>query len=680
MSYELYILVLLMAVCGLVFVLTRLLSVRLHQAMGLSADVNSMMSHALGMRQWYVIEYDLTTMCLRNHFGQLLPDNGLTPDELLMHVDDAQRELIRETVKKVRLGQTDKAEIRLTWNATPAAPDARLFLNGHALLERDDVGTPRFVVFAMRDETTKVEEELRNIDMANRYKTIFDINIVAMSFYGPDGILIDANRMMKQLCSFEDKGEEFFRQISLFDTPSLRNDYDRNSHDTLHVCQHMRYPEVGIDKYIEFRVMPTFNDDGELVYYVVTARDITDGRLLYLQQHRNDLELQATNAAIGHYERELRYLLEKSNMLVWRSYPQRRTIEFSHSLNTCDFSITFDEYVNYMYEDERPTALAALAAKDGKYMSFNVVHHFYKTPIENTPKWFAISGLPLNDDKGSIVGHFGVLRDITPLMNAMEKLRKETQRAENSGIQKSTFLANMTHEIRTPLNAIVGFSDLLPMIDNEEEKRELIRIIRNNCDMLFRLINDILEASNIDSKPLDIMPADVDFAQAFDDICQTLAQRVQEPGVEFVKENPYDTFPTHLDKGRMQQVITNFVTNAVKYTHQGHIKVGYRRTPLSEALSVKNKELAAAIPSTEGLLIYCEDTGAGIPKEQQAAVFDRFVKLNEYVQGTGLGLSICKAIANQLGGKIGVFSEGEGCGSTFWFWMPMNQPQETSTH
>jgi signal transduction histidine kinase len=105
----------------------------------------------------------------------------------------------------------------------------------------------------------------------------------------------------------------------------------------------------------------------------------------------------------------------------------------------------------------------------------------------------------------------------------------------------------------------------------------------------------------------------------------------------------------------MQQVITNFVTNAIKYTHQGHIRVGYKE---------EKRE------GNEGLYIYCEDTGAGIPKEKQASVFDRFVKLNEFVQGTGLGLSICKTIAQRCGGAIGVDSEGEGKGSTFWLWIP----------
>ena len=289
--------------------------------------------------------------------------------------------------------------------------------------------------------------------------------------------------------------------------------------------------------------------------------------------------------------------------------------------------------------------------------TYQTILPFDRTPLDDEPTWYSITGVPIFDKDGQLKQYIGLSRNITDLMLAQEKLRVETARAEGSGRQKAAFLANMTHEIRTPLNAIVGFSDLLPMIDSDGERKEFIRIIRNNCEMLLRLINDILEVSDIESRPMAIRPAEVDFAQAFDDICQSLEQRVQTPGVSFIKENPCATLPTCLDIGRIQQVVTNFVINAVKYTKEGHIKVGYR-------------------PKDGGLYIYCEDTGAGIPKDKQDTVFERFVKLNEFVQGTGLGLSICKSIAERCGGRIGVESEGEGHGSTFWIWIPCSLPQQ----
>ena len=198
-------------------------------------------------------------------------------------------------------------------------------------------------------------------------------------------------------------------------------------------------------------------------------------------------------------------------------------------------------------------------------------------------------------------------------------------------------------------------TDLLQAVDTPDEKREMIRIIHNNCDMLLRLINDILVLSNVDANAMQIRPEQIDFAAAFADICISLSERVQEPTVEFQSDSPCESLMVNIDKSRIQQVITNFVTNAVKYTHQGHIRVGYRPEERN---------------GRQGIYVYCEDTGAGIPEDQLTRVFERFVKLNDYIQGTGLGLSICKAIIERCEGEIGVQSTF-GQGSTFWFWIPV---------
>ena len=187
---------------------------------------------------------------------------------------------------------------------------------------------------------------------------------------------------------------------------------------------------------------------------------------------------------------------------------------------------------------------------------------------------------------------------------------------------------------------------------DSEERGEYVRIIRNSSDMLQRLINDIIEASSLTDGPTSLMPMNVNFAASFEDICLTLQSRVQDAGLSFVKDNPYTTFMTTLDIGRVQQVMTNFVTNAVKFTKKGHIRLGYRY-------------------DRHGLYVFCEDTGIGIPRDKQEQIFERFVKLDEFVQGTGMGLAICKSIVERCGGEIGVESDGPDLGSTFWFWIPL---------
>ena len=638
----------------LVFFLGRLAYYRLRKAVQRSNDLNNMMAQALNMGDYYVMEYDISSGHVRNVHGNLLPEGGMDIDEFYSRILSTEREGFMAEVEKMKQGESTHWTLRKCYNAGTASAPSWRYLYGQAILELEH-GRPRYIVNTVKDITREVEDERHNQELASRYMKIFDTGLMAMSFYDGEGHLLDLNQKMRELCHFDVEGERYFRETNLFDDPHLEGFYQAGSLEPLHVCQHLNYPKLGVSSYIETRITPVTDEGGKLVYYVITSRDVSGEREMYMQQRAHDRQLQDTNAIIRRYEQRFHYLLQECDMYVWQLDIASREINFSRTLGKVEFSVSYEQYVEGMNAEEREQADRNLEAMIEKGAPFHTVHHFNYIPSSPEPCWYLLHGLPVRDAQGVITGYFGLARDITHLMEAQERLRQETERAENSGRLKSAFLANMTHEIRTPLNAIVGFSGLLQMIDVPEERKEFIRIIRNNCDMLLRLINDILEASSM-GQSMAIEPEPLDLAVVFDDICQTLEQRVQESGVPFIKDNPYDTFPAVLDKGRLQQILTNFVTNAVKYTHEGHIRVGYRS-------ETRNGE--------EGLYFYCEDTGAGIPKEKQDAVFERFVKLNDYVQGTGLGLSICKSIVERCDGDIGVYSEGEGHGSTFWFWVPL---------
>ena len=630
------------------FLLSRLIRIRVQKAINKSKDINNMMTQALNMGNYYVFEHDLHTDRMQNVYGNLLPEEGMLPEEFFGRILPEMRPEIEDIRQQILRGRNN-AEFKVVWNArTPEKPDWR-YLHGNSIVEKEG-GKPRYIVNSVKDVTHDIMEESNARETGERYIRIFKTSLIPMSFYDANQNFINANDQMRKLSGIDILGEKLYSQTRLQDMPILRDDFSPESHDEFHVCQHLELPQAGIDKYIEFRIYPVVDHDC-IIYYIITARDVTDERVLYLEQRKHDIEMHKISDAANTYENQLQYLLEKSKMYVWRFSLEDKKIHLSRSLRKVEFSFSRNNYyMENIDSDERDNNFDNLLKMMMKGQEINTIYRFNKTPISPEPSWHALSGIPIFDNEGKLTGYFGVTRNITELVSIQQKLKEETARAEDSGRLKSVFLANMTHEIRTPLNAIVGFSDLLPMVDTQEERIEFIRIISNNCDMLLRLINDILEASSM-GQALAIKPTECDFAQVFDDICQTLAQRVQEPGVEFIKDNPYDTFPATIDKGRVQQVLTNFTTNAVKYTHQGHIKLGYRE-------------------QDGGIYFYCEDTGAGIPKEKQASVFERFVKLNDFVQGTGLGLSICKAIAERCGGKIGVTSEGEGHGSTFWLWTP----------
>lgn len=622
-------------------ILSHLLRQRIKKSSTRTKDLGNIMTQALSMGNFYVTEHNLATGLISNIYGNLLPENGIDIEDFTEKIAAKDRPRIRSANGYLLKNPKKPYNIEFMWNGRQ--------LKGNAVAEMEDRQLTH-IISIVKDITREVEEETANNELGNRYLKIFHTNIIGMSFYDANGMLIDLNERMKELCEFDEKREAFFRNTCMFDTNMLKGDFDRTSKHSFHVCQHMYYPEIGINKYLDFRIRPAYDEQDRFLYYVVTARDITAERKMDLEQRKHEREIQKINKRLNRYEQELNYLLKSGNMYVWSMSFDTMEIIFSRSLSSYDYKASFQQYQDFLFEDERENSLSTFAKLKETRQPFNVMHHFKASPESDQPQWYAISGTPVIEEDGQCTGFFGILRNMNDLMDAQERLKKERRRAEASGTMKSAFLANMTHEIRTPLNAIVGFSDLLQIIDDPTDRKEFIRIIRNNCDMLLRLINDILEASGT-GQTLTITPTDVDFSQVFDDICQTLEQRVQEPGVAFLKENPYPTLQTTLDKGRIQQVITNFVTNAVKYTHEGHIKVGYRK-------------------QDEGLYIYCEDTGAGIPKDKQASVFERFVKLNDFVQGTGLGLSICKTIAERCNGRIGVFSEGEGKGSTFWIWIP----------
>ena len=651
----LYIIFGLLLASVIVFLLARLVRRRVNRAVRQSSDLGQMMDQVLNMGDYFVVEWDFQSNLLRNKYGNMLPHGDMDPREFLAHMPPEEAKQLHTLNTQLATGVIDHFDMKLSFNqGTHEQPLWKNFY-GNAIVEREEPsGKPQYILYTTKDITNEVLEDRRVKTVASKYKKMFDTNLVAMSFYDTEGHLLDVNRKMCELCQMDENTEQFFRGSSLFSFPNLKGVYLPGSREIMHVCQHLYEPQLGLNKYIEFRIHPVMNDDGDLVYYIVTNRDVTAERNMYLEQREHDRQLHVTNEAVKSYEQQLSYLLEESLLYIWYYNPAENVVNMTRSPGKIDFSVTFEDHLGTVSVQARQQALAEMQDAIRQRKPYNAILPFDRTPLDNQLTWYSVSGIPIFDKDGQLKEYFGLARNITNLMQAQEQLRIETSRAEDSGRLKAAFLANMTHEIRTPLNAIVGFSDLLPMVDDNDEKKELIRIIRNNCDMLLRLINDILEASDIKSHPMAIAPTDIDFAEAFDDICQTLEQRVQEPGVQFIKDNPYKTFYTHLDKGRIQQVITNFVTNAVKYTRQGHIRVGYR---------AENR-------GRDGLYIYCEDTGAGIPKEKQASVFERFVKLNEYIQGTGLGLSICRTIAERCGGTIGVSSEGEGHGSTFWLWIP----------
>ena len=232
----------------------------------------------------------------------------------------------------------------------------------------------------------------------------------------------------------------------------------------------------------------------------------------------------------------------------------------------------------------------------------------------------------------------------------LRKARAAQAQAEAANQNKSVFLANMSHEIRTPLNVIMGFSNLIVTAATEEEKRMYAEVLENNCSLLLQLINDILDLSKIESGTLTFAEEEMELNILLEEVASAMRTRILAE--EVILNCVTLSAPCFVvaEKKRLSQVLINLLTNAIKFTTKGSIRLGYE---------IHGKML----------YFYVADTGCGFPESQKQKVFERFVRLDSAKPGTGLGLAICRTIVEKMGGCIGVESE-EGKGSCFWFTIP----------
>ena len=635
------------------WVFNRISILRIRKRVNESKEIYDIMQHTLDVNDNYVVRLDTRQRWAFNLHGHLLPEAGMGYEESYQYIHPEDQHHYRRFIASLYNEGVHTASCIFRWDISGEqhAGEWRYMHDQGVAEYREGQKTPTNIFCTLTDQTQRIMQEREEQELTDKYRKTFEQSLVGLAFYDKDGHLLTANQKMREILKFQSEDDPYYYENTLYDMPTFRDVLSNRHVEELYFCSKSVIIDRGVNCYTEMRVHPIYDENRQLVYITFSIRDVTQERELYLQSKQNALEIRKANEDIQNMENEIQYLMDSCDMHFWRTSFADKTVTFYKGLKTAMPPMSFDElrahFVQSTFKDD-------LLDPENKLQKpkteLTLCHPFFDEGEEL--QWNIIDSVPYHDADGQQLGTYGIMRHVTPLIKKQEQLKQETERAQNSGHMKSVFMANMTHEIRTPLNAIVGFSDVLSMMETPEEKKEIVRVIMNNCDMLLRLINDILALSAIDGgSSIHIHAVETDFAKDFEDICKSLAQRIQNPQVAFVKENPYTTLTATLDKERIQQVITNFVTNAVKYTQEGHIKVGYEQ-------------------KDGGLYFYCEDTGAGIRKEDQDKIFERFVKLNDFVQGTGLGLNIAKAIVETLHGKIGVNSEGEGHGSTFWFWIP----------
>ena len=472
---------------------------------------------------------------------------------------------------------------------------------------------------------------------------------LGLGVYDKDGYLKYANDTTLKMFGVTMKD---IYNINIFDDPnitaedkallkqglnvSFETDYDFD------LCENFyETPIKGIKKYFVTKVTIMRDPEGNRQGYLLACEDITVKKAQEREIIESYKKIKAT-------QKELSLALNAGKLSSWNyNIKEGLFCKFDVHIENIE-KRSLQSIYESIHPDDRNKFMALLEA----------VAHKQKLPenriilkvLENNATDYSYSSFTysaVEDEAGNVVVITFIQRDITEDIIYQQNLITAKNKAEEADKLKSTFLANMSHEIRTPLNAIVGFSELLTETDDAKEKFEYKQLIETNSEILLKLIGDILDLSKIEVGSIDINRQKLNLCQLCDELYRSFQQRIKNPKVTLKLINPYTKCVANFDKYRFMQIFTNFATNAIKYTPQGEIVMGYECMPGQ-------------------VRIYVKDSGIGIPEEKKNRIFSRFEKLDTFAQGTGLGLSICKAIADATGGEVG-FKSKANIGSEFWY-------------
>lgn len=497
-------------------------------------------------------------------------------------------------------------------------------------------------------------------DMASAYQAlqyserllsnIFKYLPIGIELYDMDGVLVDLND--KELEMFHIEKKEDVLGINIFDNPIFPKEMKERLKKNEDADFTFRYDFSKVGSYYQntqkqgtidlmTKVTTLYNSEHQPINYLLINADKTETTVAYnkIQEFEEFFELVGDYAKVGYAH---------FNILSGHGYAQKSWYRNVGEADETPLSDIFGTY-RHFHPDDRALLIRFLDdARKGLTTQLSKVMRVLRE--DGTYTWTHVNLLVKKyAPQDRIIEIISINYDITELKRTEEMLVKARDKAEASDRLKSAFLANMSHEIRTPLNAIVGFSSLLTSTENAAEKELYNSLIGHNNKLLLNLINDVIDLSKIESGYLELRPDWVNLTELLDESVAEYAHQVPS-GVELLTNYPAHDSLVELDSLRIKQILSNFLSNALKNTTTGHVEVFYEVDHQSVRIGVK-------------------DTGRGIPQNMLEKIFERFEKLDSFAQGAGLGLPICKLIVEKMNGRILVDSQ-LGIGTTFIIELP----------
>ena len=510
------------------------------------------------------------------------------------------------------------------------------------------------VVALFLDTTDSVQTHLALDHSEKLFKNIFANIPAGVEIYDKDGFLVDINNKDMEIFGVRDKQDVI--GVNLFENPNVSAQLAERIQTEDMVDFRLNYAFDRTEGYystskqpkdvihLYTKVSKVYDSKGNFTGYAINI-DNTEriDAMSRICDFENFFLLISDYAKVGY---------AKLNLLDRKGYAIKQWYKNMGEDENTQLADVVGIYSKMYPSDRRRMLEFFCKARVGEAKHFQGEMRIERPGEKGKWNWVRTNVVVnLFEPENGQIELIGVNYDITELKETEAMLIEAKEKAETADRLKSAFLANMSHEIRTPLNAIVGFSSLMGETGDMEEKRQYMAIIEENNDLLLQLISDILDLSKIEAGTFDFVEKELDVNVLCEDIVRFMKMKAK-PGVEVLFDRHLPECRIVSDRNRLNQVIANFVNNAIKFTTAGSIRVGYDKVDETH------------------LRFYVADTGLGIEPEMQAQIFDRFIKLNTFVHGTGLGLSISKSIIEQLGGTIGVDSE-PGKGSCFWFVLPI---------
>ena len=409
--------------------------------------------------------------------------------------------------------------------------------------------------------------------------------------------------------------------------------------------------EDGPVGFIRWESFPEYNAAGHIVGFVGVLQDITDRKLADEKIRQNEIRFRAMIDSVKDYA--IFMLDGEGRVISWNKGAERTAGFTAEEVLNQHFSIFFP------IEDrgaERADEMLKNALAQGQCDEVG-----WRMRANGSRFWASVVVSAVDNGDGGLTGFSHVIRDLTDRQRDFEDLKLAKEQAEAANQAKTDFLANISHEIRTPMTGVIGMAGLLAETEMSPKQREYCDIIRRSGESLLTIINEVLDFSKVESGELEMEIINFDLRSAIEQVMDLFATQAEHKGIELINFMRYDV-PTALqgDPGRLRQILSNLVNNALKFTARGEVVV--------------RLNIVEQTPVIATLRFEVSDTGIGIPKDKMGVLFSRFTQVDPSITrqygGTGLGLAICKKFVDLMNGQIGVESE-PGKGSVFWFTVPL---------